>query len=188
MPNTWFSFKFSFSLVSLMMLFSFSNIKAQKSQEPNYVDAINQWHQLREAELKSPEGWLNLAGLFWLHKGVNTFGGAKNNDCVYENPNPSDAFFPDHLGNFIFVGDSVIWESLDKYMVKVNNQNMPLRSKVCVFNGKGLSSEMSWIMSGATYSWTIIKREDKIGVRFRDLKSSNVLRRAIGICRLITTR
>ena len=76
MPNTGFSFKFSLSLVSLMMLFSFSNIKAQKSQEPNYVDAINQWQQLREAELKSPKGWLNLAGLFWLHNGVNTFGGA----------------------------------------------------------------------------------------------------------------
>ena len=168
-------FKFSLSLVTLMMLFSFSNIKAQKAQLSNYVDSINQWHQLREAELKSPKGWLNLAGLFWLHKGVNTFGVNKNNDCVYENPDPSDVFFPDHLGNFIFEGDSVIWESFDKYMVMVNNQNMPFRSKVCVFNGKGLSSEMSWTMSGHSFSWTIIKREDKIGVRFRDLKSSNVL-------------
>jgi uncharacterized protein (DUF1684 family) len=106
---------------------------------------------------------------------VNTFGVNKNNDCVYENPDPSDVFFPDHLGNFIFEGDSVIWESFDKYMVMVNNQNMPFRSKVCVFNGKGLSSEMSWTMSGHSFSWTIIKREDKIGVRFRDLKSSNVL-------------
>ena len=175
MPNTRGFFKFSLSLVSLMMLFSFSNIKAQKSRMSNYVDSINQWHQLREAELKSPKGWLNLEGLFWLHKGVNTFGVNKNNDCVYENPDPSDVFFPDHLGNFIFEGDSVMWESLDKYMVMVNNQNMPFRSKVCVFNGKGLSSEMSWTMSGHSFSWTIIKREDKIGVRFRDLKSSNVL-------------
>jgi uncharacterized protein (DUF1684 family) len=126
-------------------------------------------------ELKSPKGWLNLAGLFWLHSGVNTFGAAKNNDCVYENPDPSDVFFPDYLGNFIFEGDSVMWESLDKYMVMVNNQNMPFGSKVCVFNGNGISSEMSWTMSGHSFSWTIIKREDKIGVRFRDLKSSNVL-------------
>ena len=175
MLNNRFPYKFSLSLVSLIILLSASNVKAQKSQVPNYVDGINQWHQLREAELKSPKGWLNLAGLFWLHNGVNKFGGAKNNDCVYENPNPSDAFFPDHLGNFIFEGDSVMWESLDKYAVKVNNQNMPFGSKVCVFNAKGLSSEMSWIMSGATYSWTIIKREDKIGVRFRNLKSDNLL-------------
>jgi uncharacterized protein (DUF1684 family) len=175
MPNTRSFFKFSLSLVSLTMFLSASNGIAQKAQLSNYVDSINQWHQLREVELKSPKGWLNLAGLFWLHKGVNTFGVNKNNDCVYENPDPSDVFFPDHLGNFIFEGDSVIWESFDKYMVMVNNQNMSFRSKVCVFNGKGLSSEMSWTMSGHSFSWTIIKREDKIGVRFRDLKSSNVL-------------
>ena len=105
---------------------------------------------------------------------MNTFGISKNNDCVYENPHPSDVFFPDHLGNFIFEGDSVMWESLDKYMVKVNNQDMPLKSKVCIFNANGLSSDMSWIMSGASFTWTIIKREDKIGVRFRNLKSVNV--------------
>jgi uncharacterized protein (DUF1684 family) len=156
------------------MVLSYSNVKGQKSTTPNYVESINEWHKLRVAFLKSPKGWLNLEGLFWLHKGVNTFGVSKNNDCVYENPNPSDAFFPDHLGNFIFEGDSVMWESLDKYVVKVNNQNMPLKSKVCVFNAKGLSSDMSWVMSGASFTWTIIKREDKIGVRFRNLKSDNV--------------
>ena len=174
MPNKRSSSKLLLFLVSLTMVLSYSNVKGQKSTTPNYIESINEWHKLREAFLKSPKGWLNLEGLFWLHKGVNTFGVSKNNDCVYENPNPSNAFFPDHLGNFIFEGDSVMWESLDKYMVKVNNQDMPLKSKVCIFNANGLSSDMSWIMSGASFTWTIIKREDKIGVRFRNLKSDNV--------------
>jgi uncharacterized protein len=174
MPNKRSSSKLLLFLVSLTMVLSYSNVKGQKSTTPNYIESINEWHKLREAFLKSPKGWLNLEGLFWLHKGVNTFGVSKNNDCVYENPNPSNAFFPDHLGNFIFEGDSVMWESLDKYMVKVNNQDMPLKSKVCIFNANGLSSDMSWIMSGASFTWTIIKREDKIGVRFRNLKSVNV--------------
>ena len=174
MPNKRSFSKLLLFLVSLTMVLSYLNVKGQKSTTPNYIESINEWHKLREAELKSPKGWLNLEGLFWLHKGVNTFGVSKNNDCVYENPNPSDAFFPDHLGNFIFEGDSVMWESLDKYMVKVNNQDMPLKSKVCIFNANGLSSDMSWIMSGASFTWTIIKREDKIGVRFRNLKSDNV--------------
>lgn len=172
-------------LLSLWMAFGLlggvQNLTAQEiklketKSNPAYKQSIEKWHRNRIADLKTPNGWLNLAGLFWLHKGVNTFGDNKNNDCVYENPDPSNVFFPDYLGNFIFEGDSVIWESLDKYMVMVNNQNIPFRSKVCVFNGKGLSSEMSWTMSGHSFSWTIIKREDKIGVRFRDLKSSNVL-------------
>ena len=174
MPNKRSSSKLLLFLVSFTMVLSYSNVKGQKSTTPNYIESINEWHKLREAFLKSPKGWLNLEGLFWLHKGVNTFGVSKNNDCVYENPHPSDVFFPDHLGNFIFEGDSVMWESLDKYMVKVNNQDMPLKSKVCIFNANGLSSDMSWIMSGASFTWTIIKREDKIGVRFRNLKSDNV--------------
>ncbi len=174
MPNKRSSSKLLLFLVSLTMVLSYSNVKGQKSTTPNYIESTNEWHKLREAFLKSPKGWLNLEGLFWLHKGVNTFGISKNNDCVYENPNPSDAFFPDHLGNFIFEGDSVMWQSLDKYMVKVNNQDMPLKSKVCIFNANGLSSDMSWIMSGASFTWTIIKREDKIGVRFRNLKSVNI--------------
>jgi len=174
MPNKRSSSKLLLFLVSFTMVLSYSNVKGQKSTTPNYIESINEWHKLRQAELKSPKGWLNLEGLFWLHKGVNSFGAGKNNDCVYENPHPSDVFFPDHLGNFIFEGDSVMWESLDKYMVKVNNQDMPLKSKVCIFNANGLSSDMSWIMSGASFTWTIIKREDKIGVRFRNLKSDNV--------------
>ena len=174
MPNKRSFSKLLLFLVSLTMVLSYLNVKGQKSTTPNYIESTNEWHKLREAFLKSPKGWLNLEGLFWLHKGVNTFGISKNNDCVYENPNPSDVFFPDHLGNFIFEGDSVMWESLDKYMVKVNNQDMPLKSKVCIFNANGLSSDMSWIMPGASFTWTIIKREDKIGVRFRNLKSDNV--------------
>ncbi len=174
MPNKRSSSKLLLFLVSLTMVLSYSNVKGQKSTTPNYIESTNEWHKLREAFLKSPKGWLNLEGLFWLHKGVNTFGISKNNDCVYENPNPSDVFFPDHLGNFIFEGDSVMWQSLDKYMVKVNNQDMPLKSKVCIFNANGLSSDMSWIMPGASFTWTIIKREDKIGVRFRNLKSVNI--------------
>ena len=174
MPNPRSSSQLLLILLSLTMVLFYSNVKGQKSTTPTYIESINEWHKLREAFLKSPKGWLNLEGLFWLHKGVNSFGAGKNNDCVYENPNPSDVFFPDHLGNFIFEGDSVMWESLDKYMVKVNNQDMPLKSKVCIFNANGLSSDMSWIMSGASFTWTIIKREDKIGVRFRNLKSDNV--------------
>lgn len=174
MSNTKNSFNLLFSLLLLAMFFPKQKGVAQNVSSVSYINSIKQWHREREQDLKTPKGWLNLEGLFWLHKGVNTFGVNTNNDCVYENPNPSDLFFPDHLGNFIFEGDSVMWESLDKYVVKVNNQKMPLKSKVCVFDGKGLVSEMSWIMPGASFSWTIIKREDKIGVRFWNLNSNNI--------------
>lgn len=104
MPNPRSSSQLLLILLSLTIVLSYSNVKGQKSTTPTYIESINEWHQLREAELKSPKGWLNLAGLFWLHKGVNTFGAGKNNDCVYENPNPSEVFFPIIWGILLFKG------------------------------------------------------------------------------------
>ena len=37
----------------------------------SYQASVEQWHANRIADLKQEDGWLNLEGLFWLHKGVN---------------------------------------------------------------------------------------------------------------------
>ena len=37
----------------------------------NYSSEIAAWHAKREASLKAEDGWLSLAGLFWLHEGAN---------------------------------------------------------------------------------------------------------------------
>ncbi len=39
-----------------------------------YQADIAAWHAGREARLKAEDGWLSLAGLFWLHEGSNPFG------------------------------------------------------------------------------------------------------------------
>jgi uncharacterized protein (DUF1684 family) len=48
-----------------------------------YANEINQWHSERIDELKSENGWLNLAGLYWLKEGINTFGSDESNDIVF---------------------------------------------------------------------------------------------------------
>jgi uncharacterized protein (DUF1684 family) len=40
----------------------------------NFTTEIAAWHADREARLKAEDGWLSLAGLFWLHEGANPFG------------------------------------------------------------------------------------------------------------------
>ncbi|MBV9508580.1 MAG: DUF1684 domain-containing protein [Acidobacteriia bacterium] len=47
-----------------------------------YQSEIAKWRQEREAGLRSDGGWLTVAGLFWLHEGINNFGTAANNDIV----------------------------------------------------------------------------------------------------------
>jgi len=40
----------------------------------SYQDEIAAWRTHREASLKAEDGWLSLAGLYWLHEGANPFG------------------------------------------------------------------------------------------------------------------
>jgi len=40
----------------------------------NYPSELAAWRAQREAKLKAEDGWLSLAGLFWLHEGANPFG------------------------------------------------------------------------------------------------------------------
>jgi uncharacterized protein (DUF1684 family) len=68
-----------FSIVTILTLLSFTNF----AQNNTYFAEVEQWHSIRIAELKQPNGWLNLEGLFWLKKGTNSFGSATTNDLVY---------------------------------------------------------------------------------------------------------
>ena len=47
-----------------------------------YQGAVSKWRQNYEASLKADDGWLTVAGLFWLHEGENRFGADALNDIV----------------------------------------------------------------------------------------------------------
>lgn len=62
-----------------------------------YRASIEQWRQQREAKLKADDGWLTLAGLFWLKEGENHFGTDPSNDIIL----PAGTAAP-HAGVFDF--------------------------------------------------------------------------------------
>src|SRR5438270_8259503 len=65
-------------------------------------DTENQkWREERLTSLKSEEGWLTLAGLYWLKPGENKFGSASDNAIVF----PKKA--PAHAGTFTLNGKTV---------------------------------------------------------------------------------
>lgn len=47
-----------------------------------YRDDIARWRADRESALRAPEGWLSVAGLFWLHEGDNVAGADPRSDIV----------------------------------------------------------------------------------------------------------
>ena len=56
--------------------------------ESSYQGEIEQWRQHREAGLKADDGWLTVAGLFWLKDGKNTVGAELSSNIVLPKGSP----------------------------------------------------------------------------------------------------
>jgi uncharacterized protein (DUF1684 family) len=52
------------------------------ADDDTYVGDITAWRSEVEARLKADDGWLTIAGLFWLSEGEHTFGSHPDNDIV----------------------------------------------------------------------------------------------------------
>jgi len=134
-----------------------------------YTKQVDAWHAKRIQNLKQPDGWLNLEGLFWLHQGVNSFGSAKGSDCYYDFPG-----FPAQLGDFILQGDSVLWVNKIDNGALVNNVLPPKGKAIKVFEALEGDRGNAAIFNYGQFGWVVIKREDKIGIRFRNFKANTL--------------
>jgi uncharacterized protein (DUF1684 family) len=150
------------------VLFAITVTFTSFAQSKALTDSVNNWHKKRIDYLKRDNGWLNLEGLFWLHKGENTFGSAAGADCHYQN-----ALFPAQLGSFIYEGDSVVWKNASSNTITINKKPTTKEQSYKVFSADGNDSDQ--VMDYGQFSWVIIKREDKVGVRFRNLKVNTLL-------------
>ena len=154
-------------IVKILSILILSNpLMAQK--ETNYTSTVENWHAKRIQDLKLDDGWLNLEGLFWLHKGINTFGSDSKMDCFYDN-----TAFPKYLGDFIFEGDSVVWVNKIDQGAAVNNQVIAKGNKTTIFKWNA-EKEITAVLTYNRFKWVVIKREDKIGIRFRNLDAKTL--------------
>ena len=138
-------------------IFLHTHVKGQTSAA--YTASIKHFDSLRVKALTEQNGWLNLAGLYWLKPGDNTFGSAANNTLVFKHKN-----MPALLGKFKVVGSRVSFE-FDKAVTKFPND---YSEELVLFD---LSNKTDTSIYFKQFVWSVIIREDKIGVRFRDLKN-----------------
>jgi uncharacterized protein (DUF1684 family) len=129
---------------------------------------LKQWDGARIAALKDPNGWLNLEGLFWFKKGVNSFGSASTNDLVYDN-----AAFPKHLGDFIYEDGKVYWKDGITEKIIINDGDLVLANSGTL--NLLTATEGKYTSQWKDFVWIVIQREDKVGVRFRNLKAKTLL-------------
>ena len=129
------------------------------AEDPVYKNRIDQWHQQRLASLTSENGWLNLAGLFWLKNGDNTVGTARGSDVVF----PKGA---SQLGVFQLANGSVQFTPSANAGITMDGK--PIAGAVTIFTD-GQSKPV--VLQQGSLRWFIIKRGDRYGIRLRDLES-----------------
>ena len=121
---------------------------------------IESWHQKRLENLKGPKGWLNLAGLFWLKDGINTFGSGENNDIVFP-----EGKIPARAGFFMLKNNIVTLEVAPHVVIKSKGQ--PVKTLVAYHP----DSARGAVQEYESLQWFTIKRDDKFGIRLRDFKN-----------------
>ncbi|MFZ9332442.1 MAG: DUF1684 domain-containing protein [Chitinophagaceae bacterium] len=131
--------------------------------EKTYKGEIKSWDEKRIESLRGANGWVNLAGLYWLKSGENSFGASADNQLVFNDPR-----FPAQLGTFMLNDKEVIWKTAKGNEVYNKQQ---LVDQISIFD---INKNQGIQLAYQTFRWTIIKREDIIGVRFRDLDHPNL--------------
>lgn len=154
-----FVFRFEPYVVLLMVLvFGFACTESESDVDPEtYQASIDAWHQERIASLREPEGWLSLAGLYWLHKGDNTFGSAPENDIVFPYENA-----PARMGTLVVDHGTV--ELRVRAGVDIVSNGQPVESLIVKSDAGGTPTRLEW----GSLVWYVIERGDQLGIRLKD--------------------
>jgi hypothetical protein len=130
----------------------------------DYRKQIQAWQQHREAGLRSPTGWLTLAGLFWLNQGKNTIGSGETSDFLL----PKDA--PTQVGVFEVSGREVKFRNLTGADVTVNGK--PVTNPVILQHDD--DDEKCDKVEAGPVQFYVINRDKRLAVRVKDRKSETL--------------
>jgi uncharacterized protein (DUF1684 family) len=121
-----------------------------------YEQSILKWRQEMDVNLRRENGWLALAGLFWLRKGANLIGSDPASDIHL----PERA--PRRLGTFDFDGENVILTVEADVPVEVNGA----ATKTAV-----LDTDQEDVPSFVTFNemrMVVLRRSKGVGIRVWD--------------------
>jgi uncharacterized protein len=132
---------------------------AQPARPASYGAELKEFQAQRAAELKADDGWLTVAGLFWLKPGPNVAGSAATNDIRL----PAKA--PAKLGVFELKGTQVTFRA--EPSVLVSSGGKPIGTAAV-----DAPTDDPAALAVGDLRMFVIHREDRFGVRMRDLQSA----------------
>jgi uncharacterized protein (DUF1684 family) len=145
-----------FAVCLAIVLVSLASTLAQS----DYVQAIEKSRSERETNLKKENGWLTLAGLFWLKDGVNTVGTGPQFDVRL-----TDNFKQGKFGEIDFKNGVAKLKVASG--VEATCDDKPVSTIDLVSDEGGKPTE---IRVGSQMFY-LIRREDRFGIRLKDNQS-----------------
>jgi uncharacterized protein (DUF1684 family) len=122
-----------------------------------YTQEIEAWRQKLDQSLRAENGWLALAGLYWLKPGQNLFGSGDSNTIQLPRPD-----LPESIGSFVLGEEGVRLIAKDPGDLMVNDlpaSEMTLKPD--------LSGEPDVLTLGSL-TMMVIKRGEQTGIRLWD--------------------
>jgi uncharacterized protein len=120
-----------------------------------YAAHIAEWDSERLQRLRSPDGWLNLAGLFWLQEGENSVGSDPGNDIVFPRG-------PGQIGTVKLEGNNAVFHPSGETGIKADGKKVSGQIRI---SGDEREAELLTVDSLAFF---IIRRGERTGIRLRD--------------------
>lgn len=124
----------------------------------DYETDLQQWRTERLENLRGPNGYLNLAGLFWLEDGQLSMGSAEDSDIVF----PSSAAA--RVGMLHVSPDGVLMDVAED--VDVFSEGGAVDKLLLADDTTGAPVTVSH----RSLAWTIIRRDDQFALRLRDFE------------------
>jgi uncharacterized protein (DUF1684 family) len=128
--------------------------------QTDYVKAIEKWRSDEERDLKKEDGWLTVAGLFWLKDGINTVGAGPEFDVRL-----TDSFKKGKFGEIDFKNGAAVLKV--ESGVEAQSDGKSISTIDLVSDEKGKPTR---IRTGSQ-TFYVIRREDRFGIRLKDNNS-----------------
>jgi uncharacterized protein (DUF1684 family) len=126
----------------------------------DYQASVDAWRHEYEERLKAPQGWLSVAGLFWLHEGANRAGSDPQSDIVLPGSAPR-------------LAATVSFHAGKVHIQPASGVSLMVDGKPS--KGQDLESDIHEHPDTVTIgglSLTVIQRGPRTGVRLRDPDSA----------------
>ena len=149
-----------YRLVPILAVAAFL-LSACAASTSTYKTEIDNWRSKHETELRADDGWLTLAGLFWLKEGTNTIGRGEGYDIQL-----TENFKQDKFGEIDFHDGKAILKIQPHVDASVDGK--PLTTVELRSDQPGPATKVT----AGSQTFYLIKREDRFGIRLKDSNSA----------------